>query len=81
MVRKTFASDHRLPTTTNRYMTRGSSVSSLTNSTAGRRHRSTVAYQAPSIVVDVSPGLTAGPGTRPRYARVPWTMITVSHCW
>jgi hypothetical protein len=25
--------------------------------------------------------VTAGPGTRSRNARVPWTMITVSHCW
>jgi hypothetical protein len=44
-------------------------------------HRSTVAYQAPSAVVDVSPGVTAGPGTRSRDARLPWTTITRRSCW
>ena len=62
-------------------MTRGSSVRSLTNSAAGRRHRSTEAYQAPSTVVDVSPGVTPGPGTRSRNARVPWMTITNGLCW
>jgi hypothetical protein len=38
---------------------------------AGRRHRTTVAFQAPSTVVDTSPGVTAGPGTRSRNALVP----------